>query len=348
MKTGWGISLFIGIGLLAAILVGFRPDLSSGKPGYDEDQQGLKDKVILKFSYVVAENTPKGLAADHFAKLVREKTNGRVEIQIYPNGMLYADDKEEVAALRRGEIQMIATASSNLTDLLPQWLVLDLPFAFKDSRAVRDAFDGELGSRLFFTLETKNMKGLAFWESGFRQMMSKKGPLIRPSDFNGQTFRTLPSKVQEGVFRRLGARAVSLPFNDIYQNLGAGSIDGVDNTLSNIFTKRLYQVETYLTISNHSYLGYPVIINKSFWDDLPSETQQVLGEALHETGRWMSDLSDEKNREALAMIREQSQLQIHELTADEKREWIRVLDPLYDEMAPTIGSDLIRLVKQLR
>ncbi|WP_213525372.1 DctP family TRAP transporter solute-binding subunit [Paenibacillus sp. J31TS4] len=349
MKTGWGMALFLCIGLLAAILVGFRPDLSAaGKLGYDEDQEGLKDKIIVKFSFVVAENTPKGLAADHFAKLVREKTNGKIEIQLYPNGMLYTDDQEEVEAVRRNDVQMIAPASSNLTALLPAWLVLDLPFAFRDSQEVRAAFDGEIGRRLFATLESKNMKGLAFWESGFRQMMGKTGPLVRPGDFAGQTFRTLPSRVQERMFQRLGARALSLPFNDIYHNLETGQVQGVDNTMSNILTKRLYQVETYLTISNHSYLGYPVIVNRDFWQHLPESKKQVLTEALQETGRWMSDLSDSKDREALAAIRAQGHLQIHELTEAERAEWRTVLDPLYEEMKPVIGEELVSLVQQQR
>ncbi|KPC98952.1 C4-dicarboxylate-binding periplasmic protein precursor [Geobacillus sp. BCO2] len=202
----WTILLFVGLGL-----VGWAASRQLGREPlvYDDEQKGLEKQIIIYFSHVVAENTPKGLAAQKFAELVEQKTNGRVKVEVFPNGSLYSDG-EELDALLRGDVQMIAPSFSKVTELIPEWQVLDLPFLFRDEDDVRRVFTGKVGAELLRMLEAKGMKGLAFWSNGFKQMMSTTRPLIAPDDFRGLRFRIMPSEVIEKQFRLLGGEPVAV------------------------------------------------------------------------------------------------------------------------------------------
>ncbi|MGD8190545.1 DctP family TRAP transporter solute-binding subunit [Brevibacillus ginsengisoli] len=347
MRSIIGISIIIIGILITAVVIGFRSELGSNNLSYDDEQKGLNQRIIIKFSHVVAENTPKGLAVDQFANLVSEKTNGKVEVQVYPNGILYSD-KDEFQALWQGNIQMIAPAYSKISTLYPSWMVLDLPFAFPNQQAVDESLHGEIGQILFHTLESKNMKGLAFWSNGFKQVTSNQHPILTPKDFREQKIRIMPSKVLEDQYRLLGAQPVPIPFNEVYQNIENGTVDGQENTISNIFTKRLYLGQKYLTLSNHGYLGYAVIVNKSFWDKLPSDIQDKIQEALQETSVWNNQKAVSMNEKQLNELRTMSVLQIHELTNEQRNQWIQATDPLYNKYADTIGYGLVNKVKQIR
>ncbi|WP_349772221.1 TRAP transporter substrate-binding protein [Brevibacillus borstelensis] len=344
MKSFLSITLVVVLGFLSAILIGFRTDLPFSPLAYDEEQEGLQDRLIIKFSHVVAENTPKGLAVERFSSLVKEKSNGRIEVQVFPNGILYSDITE-YDALRNGDIQMIAPAFSNLADKIPEWSVLDLPFAFRDETDVEEAFNGEIGRLLFESLEPFDMKGMAFWNNGFKQMTSNR-PIRRPEDFKGQRFRIIQSKVLEAQFQALGAKGYGAPFTDVYQKLASGQVDGQENTISNIYTRRLYQVQRYMTLSNHGYLGYAVIMNKQFWEDLPPETQTIIQEALKETTAY-------SNQQALTINEQQwNQLQkmpleIHKLTAEETEVWQAAMKSVYDAFAPVIGPAIMKELEEL-
>ncbi|NOU54728.1 TRAP transporter substrate-binding protein [Brevibacillus borstelensis] len=344
MKSFLSITLVVVLGFLSAILIGFRTDLPFSPLAYDEEQEGLQDRLIIKFSHVVAENTPKGLAVERFSQLVKEKSNGRIEVQVFPNGILYSDITE-YDALRNGDIQMIAPAFSNLADKIPEWSVLDLPFAFRDETDVEEAFNGEIGRLLFESLEPFDMKGMAFWNNGFKQMTSNR-PIRRPEDFKGQRFRIIQSKVLEAQFQALGAKGYGAPFTDVYQKLASGQVDGQENTISNIYTRRLYQVQRYMTLSNHGYLGYAVIMNKQFWEDLPPETQTIIQEALKETTAY-------SNQQALTINEQQwNQLQkmpleIHKLTAEETEVWQAAMKSVYDAFAPVIGPAIMKELEEL-
>jgi tripartite ATP-independent transporter DctP family solute receptor len=347
MRSWIGITSFFALAIITVLYIGFRPVLFASPLAYDHEQEGMKERIIIKFSHVVAENTPKGLAAIKFANLVRETLGDRVEVQVYPNGILY-NDTEALQALERGDIQLFAPASSHLTESFPEWLALDLPFAFADQADVNRAFQGDIGVRLFQTLERRNLQGLAFWSNGFKQMTSTNHPLVTPADFVGQRFRILPSAVLEAQYRQLGAKPTVIPFNEVYLNLERGTIDGQENTISNIYTKRLYRIQSYMTISNHGYLGYAVITNAEFWNSLPEDIRIELENALSETTKWMNDFAVYINNLQLEEIRQSPGITIMELTEQEREVWIRRLAPLYEQFAPLIGNDLVEDIRRLR
>ncbi|WKA47910.1 TRAP transporter substrate-binding protein [Geobacillus zalihae] len=338
----WTILLFVGLGL-----VGWAASRQLGREPlvYDDEQKGLEKQIIIYFSHVVAENTPKGLAAQKFAELVEQKTNGRVKVEVFPNGSLYSDG-EELDALLRGDVQMIAPSFSKVTELVPEWQVLDLPFLFRDEDDVRRVFTGKVGAELLRMLEAKGMKGLAFWSNGFKQMMSTTRPLIAPDDFRGLRFRIMPSEVIEKQFRLLGGEPIAVSFDRVYQELEQHKFDGQENTISNIYSKGFYKFQPYITISNHGYLGYAVMMNQSFWDHLPKDIQQKITEAMAEATQWNLQESKAQNERELNELRQREDVHLYELSEREKWEWERKFAPLYEEFAKRFGARLLEEIRE--
>ncbi|GEC90522.1 DctP family TRAP transporter solute-binding subunit [Brevibacillus brevis] len=345
MKSLVTSTFIVLLGLVSAVIIGFGSDLLMENKGYDEEQVGLSNQIIIKFSHVIAENTPKGLTIERFSQLVKEKTNGRVEVQVFPNSILHTE-KTEMTALQNGEIQMIAPAFSYLSNTIPEWAVLDLPYLFRSQEDVETVFNGEIGQILFDKLEDSDMKGLAFWASGFKQVTANR-PLIMPSDFVGQRLRIIPGNVIEAQFRTLQAIPVGSSFNELYSMLAAGKVDGEENTISNVYTKRLYQVQKHMTISNHSYLGYAVVINKTFWNSLPADIQQAISEAMQEATAYNNQLAVSMNDKQLRLLQENGGMHIHMQTAEERAAWIEALQPVYDQFAPSIGEPLMVKIREL-
>lgn len=347
MKPLLSTLLFVFLGLAAAVGIGFYPTFSSTPIVKDDEQQGFDQELVIKFSHVVAENTPKGLAAQRFAQLVKEKTQGRVKVEVFPNGVLF-NESDEFDALRRGNVQMIAPSFSNVSEVVPAFAAWDVPFAFMTNEALQEAFDGDIGRLLFKELDAAHIVGMAYWGNGFRQMTSNVGPLLHPADFQGLKFRILPSQVIEMYFHTLGAKTVPIPFNEVYRALEARTVDGEENSISNINSKKLYQVQHYMTLSNHSYLGYAVLMTREFWRSIPKELQVEITEAMEETTRWANQNAIRMNDEQLDEIRRSAHLQIDSLTPEERAEWIRAWQPLYKSYEGVIGKEIMDKIRELQ
>ena len=312
------------------------------------DEGTKAEKIVIKFSHVVAENTPKGQAAIMFADLVKEKTDGQVEVEVFPNSQLYKDE-DVLNAIQQGNVQMAAPATSVITKLYPEWQVFDLPFAFADHDQVQQAMEGEIGKNLFTMLTESNLLGLAMWDNGFKHMSSNKNPLIKPEDFAGQKFRVMSSKMLEEQFKAVGANPTPMAFGEVYSALEQGVIDGQENTLSNIYSKKFHEVQKYMTLSSHGYLGYAVITNAEFWNSMPEDLRVKVEEALAETTTWVRENAKQLNAEELEKIKAGNpNLEIHELTAEEKQVWMEKMDVTYDMFKDEIGEDLIEAVRALR
>jgi C4-dicarboxylate-binding protein DctP len=347
MKGYLGIALFVVLGLVTAVIIGFYHRLPAEPVAFDDEQTGLGQDIVIKFSHVVAENSPKGQAALKFAKLVEEKTNRNIKVEVFPNGVLY-NETNEIDALLNGKIQMIAPSFSNIAEIDPSWMIFDLPFAFPSEAAVNEAMQGDIGHRLVASLASKQIVGMSFWSNGFRQITSNIGPIARPSDLKGLNFRIQPSKVIDAQYRLFDAKTFPLPFNQIYRSLESGVIDGEENSISNIYSKKLYQVQKYLTLSNHSYLGYGVLMNKSFWDKLPPSAQETIKEALAETTEWVNRNAVQVNQNQWDEMRAASTMQIYRLSAEERNEWRRSLQPVTDQYENEIGRDFISDLRKIQ
>ncbi|MEK8129100.1 DctP family TRAP transporter solute-binding subunit [Paenibacillus filicis] len=347
MRKWSGIALFVVLGFATAVGFGFFAQFTSAPRYHDDEQQGLSEQTVIRFSFIVAENTPKGLAAQEFARLVRQKTNDIIQVQLFPNGTLY-NETDEITALQRGSIQMVAPSFSNISEIVPDWMAMDLPFAFANEEAVQNAFHGKLGDMLMKKLEAKGMIGLAFWPNGFQQMTSNRGELIHPQDFRGLKFRILPSRVIESQFRQLEASTVRIPFNQVYRSMESSIVDSGENTISNIYSRKLYQVQRYLTVSNHAYLGYGVLMNKEFWARLKPEEQRAVTEAMEEATAWANRNSAALTQKQWEELKKTGGMDIHNLTPEERQEWQQALEPVYEEMRPHIGKDVMDAVQELR
>jgi C4-dicarboxylate-binding protein DctP len=296
--------------------------------------------IVIKFSHVVASDTPKGKGADKFKELAEKYTNGKVKVEVYPNSTLYKD-KEELEALQLGAVQMLAPSNSKFGPIgIKDFEVFDLPYILPDIAALRKVTDGPIGQRLLKLLDSKGMTGLAYWDNGFKQMTANK-PLHVPADYKGLKFRIQSSKVLEAQFRLLGATPQVMAFSEVYQALQTGVVDGQENTPSNIYTQKMHEVQKYMTMTNHGYIGYVVVVNKKFWDGLPADIRGQLEKAMKEATTFANDRSEAENAEALAEIKKAGKTQFITPTADETAQMRKAMEPIYADMGARVGKSLL-------
>ncbi|HJV73093.1 MAG TPA: TRAP transporter substrate-binding protein [Noviherbaspirillum sp.] len=301
--------------------------------------------IVIKFSHVVASDTPKGKAAERFKQLAEKATGGRVRVDVYPNSQLYKD-REELEALQLGAVQMLAPSLAKFGPLgVREFEVFDLPYIFPTKEVLYRVTEGPIGQRLLKKLEPKGITGLAYWDNGFKVMSSNK-PMRKLADFRGQKMRIQPSKVLEAQMRALGATPQVLSFGEVYQALQSGVVDGTENPPSNFYTQRMYELQRHLTVSNHGYLGYAVIVNKKFWDGLPSGIRDELEGAMKEATRYANAIAQKENDDALEQIRKSGKTIVYTLSDKEREEWRRALAPVQKEMESRIGKDLITAVNR--
>lgn len=299
-----------------------------------------QDPIVIKFSHVVTPDTPKGKGAEKFRELAEKYTNGKVKVEVYPNSQLYKD-KEEVDALQLGAVQMLAPSLAKFGPLgAREFEVFDLPYILPSKAALRKVTEGDLGKRLFKKLESKGIVGLGYWDNGFKVMSANK-PLRTPEDFRGLKMRIQSSKVLEAQMRALGAIPQVMAFSEVYQALQTGVVDGSENTPSNMYTQKHHEVQKFITLSDHGYIGYAVIANKKFWDGLPGDVRGQLEKAMAEATAYANQISQTENDEALAEIKKSGRSELIELTPEQKAAWRKALEPLYADMASRVGKDTI-------
>ncbi|WP_426089491.1 TRAP transporter substrate-binding protein [Janthinobacterium sp. PSPC1-1] len=301
--------------------------------------------IVIKFSHVVATDTPKGQAAERFKQLAEKATNGKVKVELYPNSQLYKD-KEELEALQLGAVQMLAPSLAKFGPLgVKEFEAFDLPYIFPTKTALYNVTEGEIGKSLLKKLEPKGITGLAYWDNGFKVMSANK-PLHNPADFKGLKMRIQSSKVLDAQMRALGANPQVLAFSEVYQALQTGVVDGTENPPSNMYTQKMHEVQKHVTVSNHGYLGYAVIVNKKFWDGLPPDIRAQLEKAMREATTFEKAIAQRDNDFALDAIKKAGKTQIYTLTVQEQAEWRKALAPVQKAMEGRIGKDLISAINK--
>ncbi|MFZ5523039.1 MAG: DctP family TRAP transporter solute-binding subunit [Pseudomonadota bacterium] len=300
-------------------------------------------EIVIKFSHVDAPGTPKGHAAERFKQLAEQGSNGRIRVEIYPDSQLY-NDREEIEALQSGAVQMLAPSLSAFGAMgLHAFDLFDLPYIFPSEEILHRVTDGRIGKSLFRKLSAKGLTGLAYWDNGFKQMSSNKA-MHKVADLKGLKIRIQPSKVLESQIKALGANPQEMPDNEVYTALQQGLLDGAENPLSSFNKQKLFEVQKHLTISNHGYVGYAVIVNKKFWDDLPDDIREVLTLAMNEATGFERDLAQRENDNALANVTANPATEVYVLSDRERIAWQRALLPVYQEFDSVIGNYLIRSV----
>lgn len=296
--------------------------------------------IVIKFSHVVAKDTPKGKAAERFKELAEAATKGRVKIDIYPNSTLYKD-KEELEALQLGAVQMLAPSLAKFGPLgVKEFELFDLPYIFPDKAALVRVTEGPIGRELLNKLEPKGILGLAYWDNGFK-MMSSNRPMRVPADMKGLKLRIQASKVLDAQMRALGANPQVMAFSDVYQALQTGVVDGTENPPSNLYTQKMHEVQKHLTATNHGYIGYAVIVNKKFWDKLPADIRSQLDGAMKEATHYANKIAQQENDSALEAVKKSGKTTVYTPTAQEMAAWRAALSPVQKAMEDRIGRDLI-------
>ncbi len=303
----------------------------------------LADPIVIKFSHVVAADTPKGKAAEFFKKRADELTKGQVKVEVYPNSQLYKD-KEEMEALQLGAVQMLAPSLAKFGPLgVKEFELFDLPFIFDDFNDLHKVTQGPVGQSLLKKLEPKGITGLAFWDNGFKSF-SANTPIKTPEDLKGKKMRIQSSKVLEEQMRSVGSIPQVMAFSEVYQALQTGVVDGTENPISNLYTQKMHEVQKHLSLTNHGYLGYAVIVNKKFWDGLPADVKGQLETAMKDATVFANKIAQEENNSALEGVKKSGKTTVYTPTKEERLALKRAMVPVHQKMESRIGKDVIQQV----
>lgn len=300
--------------------------------------------LTIRFSHVVAEETPKGLALQRFKNLVEQRTDGRIRVQVYPDGQLYGD-QDEMQALQLGAVDMLAPSLSKFARIgLPEFELFDLPFLFDAVADVRRITQGPLGQRLLDRLGQQGLVGLGYFDNGFKQMSANR-PLLEPGDFVGLRMRVQASRVIAEQMRALGAQPVTLGFSETRRALATGVVDGTENPISNFWTQRMHEVQSDLSLTQHGYLGYAVVVHQRFWRSIPTTDRELVGQALREALAFGNTIADTQNDKAMAALRAAGTTRIHQPTAGQRERLRKAVEPVHKGLASRIGSQWIDAVQ---
>lgn len=299
--------------------------------------------IVIKFSHVVAADTPKGKAAEMFAKKAAELTGGKVKVEVYANSTLYKD-KEEMEALQLGAVQMLAPSLAKFGPLgVKEFEVFDLPFIFSSYDDLRKVTNGPVGKQLLAKLEPKGIRGLAYWDNGFKSF-SLNTPIKSPADLKGKKLRIQSSKVLEEEIRSVGGMPQVMAFSEVYQALQTGVVDGTENPISNLYTQKMHEVQKHLTLTEHGYLGYAVIVNKKFWDGLPADIRKQLEEAMEQATRYANQIAKVENDSSLEAVKKSGKTTVYVPTKEERLAFKKAMVPVHQKMEGRVGKEVIQAV----
>ena len=301
--------------------------------------QSAEKTYVIKFSHVVAANTPKGRAADLFKQKVEDRLNGRVVVEVYPSSQLMSDE-DSIEALAFNEIQMTAVSASKYNRYTRKLQIFDLPFLFNDMDAVERFFKHPEGQKLLTVLEDKGLMGLGFWPNGLKQL-SANTPLVEPADAEGLKFRIQESDVLEAQFLAVNANPQKLAFSEVYQALQVGTIDGQDNTWSNIYSEKFYEVQDHISETNHNLLAYIWMVNTEFWQGLPEDIRNELAVIVDEVNTAVLDMAIEINESDRQKVVRDDPDKIIKLSAEQLANWRTAMKPVWDQFTDEIGEEIV-------
>lgn len=298
------------------------------------------DPIVIKFSHVVAEQTPKGQGALLFKKLVDERLAGKVKVEVYPNSSLFGDGKE-MEALLLGDVQIIAPSLAKFEQYTPKLQLFDLPFLFNDISAVDRFQRSPEGQDLLKSMESKNITGLAYWHNGMKQLSANKA-LRLPKDARGLKFRVQASAVLDEQFKAVNANPRKISFAEVYQSLQSGVVNGAENPYSNIYSQKMHEVQKFITESDHGLLDYMLITNTKFWNGLPPEVKTELDKIIVEVTAEVNQQAEKLNQDAKQNIVNAKTTEIILLTPEQRGEWREKMKPVWAKFEGAIGADLIK------
>jgi C4-dicarboxylate-binding protein DctP len=300
--------------------------------------------IVIKYSHVVADVTPKGQAAIKFKELAEKKLPGKVEVQVFPNSQLFGDGKE-MEALLLGDVQIIAPSLAKFGKYTKKLQIFDLPFLFNDIAAVDRFQDSKEGQALLNSMNSKGITGLGYLHNGMKQLSANKA-LNTPADAKGLKFRIQASDVLESQFKAVGANPQKLAFAEVYQALQTGVVDGAENPWSNIYSKKFHEVQGFITESNHGVLDYMVITNTKWWDGLPADVRKGLNEAMVESIKYGNEVAATEDANFRKKVIADNKAKVLPLSKENQAAWRNAMLPVWKQFEGDIGADLIQAAQK--
>ncbi|MGP1675602.1 MAG: TRAP transporter substrate-binding protein [Burkholderiales bacterium] len=319
--------------VLAAMVAAFSASAAYAEP------------MVIKFSHVVAEATPKGQAALKFKELAEKALPGKVQVQVFPSSQLFGDAKEMEAVLL-GDVQFIAPSLSKFDRYTKKVQLFDLPFLFDDLEAVDKFQHSPQGKALLDSMQSKGIQGLGYWHNGMKQLSTDKNQLKRPEDVKGLKFRIQASDVLEAQFRAVGANPQKMAFSEVYQALQTGVVDGQENTWSNIYSQKFYEVQKTIAQTNHGVIDYMVITNAKWWNGLPADVRKGLAQAMEEATAYGNGIANEFNERDRKRILDAGKAKIQVLSKEDVAAWRKAMAPVWKKFEGEIGNDLIQAAQK--
>ncbi|MGO1060142.1 TRAP transporter substrate-binding protein [Planococcus sp. FY231025] len=327
---------FLLIGLIILSACG-RPD-SGGTTSENGEADG--ETFTIRLAHLVPEEQSSHVAAEAFKEKLESESDGRLKIELYPNGQLYGSDREAIEAVQLGNVEMTIPAVAAMASFNDKFQVFDLPFLFNDNEAAYRALDGELGQELMADLENNGIKGLVFGENGFRHVSNNEGPIETPEDMQGLKMRTLESPLHTDTFNAFGANASPFAFGELYTALQQGTYDAMDCPISLYYTNKFYEVQDYLTLTGHVYAATALLVNDDFYNSLPEDLQELLMEASEEFRTEQRELAQQQDTEFLDLLKEEG-MQVNDLTTEQRNAFREAAEPVYAKYEGQIGKELI-------
>lgn len=337
------------IGLLLMMLIISACTLDSATEEEKENSNDANEgtsgsgEYVIGVTYTTPESGATHIGMEKFKELLEEETGGDAVVELYPNGQLYSSEREAVEAAQAGNVEMTVAASAPVAGFDERFLALDLPFIFPDHDTAYEALDGELGQTLLDGLTDIGLVGLGYGETGMRQFSNDKKPIEEPSDMEGLKIRSMENEVQIDTFEELGANASPFAFGELYSALQQNTYDGMDNPINLIDQMKFYEVQDYLTLSNHSYTATVAFMNEDFFNDLPEDIQEAVEDTLLESMEYQREEARKQDEEGMEVIEEN--MEITELDDDQRQEFIDAVEPIYEKYEDAIGSELMEMAR---
>ncbi|RPI09634.1 MAG: TRAP transporter substrate-binding protein [Zetaproteobacteria bacterium] len=296
-------------------------------------------KWNMKFGHDMPEDSAQHVAALKYAELVKERTKGQVEIKVFPAQQL-GTDPEMVQQAQMGTLEIVLPPTAKISGFAPPLQLADLPFLFPTKEACYQVLDGPVGDKLMALLESKGLKGVSFWESGFKQMTANKA-IRKPEDFAGMKVRVMESPILIAQYKQVKANPIPIDFAETYNALQQGVVEAQENPLVSIVNMKFYEVQKYTMLSNHGFLGYAFLFSKKVYDGLPADIQKVLRDTARELAPF--ERAETARREGGYIERiKKGGSQIVEFSTAEKAAFEQAFRPVHQQFAKTIGEDLLK------
>lgn len=323
---------------MTVVLIGCGGNSEKGASASDGD------KLELILTHDVTETHIKHEASVKFKEYLEEHSNGNIEVTIYPNNTLF-DTANQYQNLASNNTQFIISDMSRMTDVHPAFNIPNLPFLFENNEQSMKFWKSEMGEEILSSFEKDGIKALAVWPNGTKNIMNNKRGIRSPEDLEGLKIRTQGGPVLTETYQLLNASTLSMGIDELFTALETGVVDGLENTFGALESFNFDEVTEYLTVSNHNRIDYVFQTNLEFWDSLDEETQKLIQEAADHASDFALESSDSLNEESFQKLKDRGNVEIIELTEEEREAFKEAFQPLYDKWAPEIGEEYLEFIE---